>query len=222
MRAADDWNWIHRLHRQTSKGRRNAGEVRELDAFALANAGKPIDAIAKLEALIGQSGPTPERLGLLGGRYKRLSAQASAAKDYDEASRLLNRRSRPMSAAWSLTSTSITARAICRASTKPESALATRARRFRLQNRYRRLRTRQEARLGGRVATSDLARHSLRRRRRRQGRRAGGGHSRGRARAWKLDTTLADLKASVVQVQNKNRRDRLAAMLKRFAPSAKA
>ena len=38
---------------------------------------------------------------------------------------------------------------------------------------------------------------------------------------WKLDTTLADLKASVAQVQDKNRRDRLAAMLKRFAPSAK-
>jgi hypothetical protein len=55
-------------------------EVRELNAFALANAGKPIDAIAKLEALI-QSTPTPERLGLLGGRYKRLYGGAATAAD---------------------------------------------------------------------------------------------------------------------------------------------
>lgn len=52
-------------------------EVRELDAFLLANAGKPIDAIAKLEALIAQSGPTPERFGLVGGCYKRLYARAA-------------------------------------------------------------------------------------------------------------------------------------------------
>ena len=48
------------------------------NAFALSNAGKPIEAIAKLEALIERSGPTPERLGLLGGsssrrRYRRKS-----------------------------------------------------------------------------------------------------------------------------------------------------
>jgi hypothetical protein len=33
---------------------------------------------------------------------------------------------------------------------------------------------------------------------------------------WKLDTTLADLKASVAQVEDKDRRDRLAAILKTF------
>ena len=45
-----------------------------------------MDAIAKLEELIARSGPTPERLGLLGGRYKRLFANA---KDEDKAE-LLN------------------------------------------------------------------------------------------------------------------------------------
>ena len=40
-------------------------------------AGNPIDAIAKLEELIARSGPTPERLGLLGGRYKRLFVKAA-------------------------------------------------------------------------------------------------------------------------------------------------
>ena len=56
-------------------------EVRETYAFALANAGQPIEAIARLEALIALSGPTPERLGLLGGRYKRLIAKATTPAD---------------------------------------------------------------------------------------------------------------------------------------------
>ena len=51
------------------------------NAFATSNAGKPIEAIAKLEALIARSGPTPERLGLLGGRYKRLFLKAASPLD---------------------------------------------------------------------------------------------------------------------------------------------
>ena len=58
-------------------------EVREPMRFALSNAGKPIDAIAKLEELIARSGPTPERLGLLGGRYKRLFAKAATRGEAD-------------------------------------------------------------------------------------------------------------------------------------------
>jgi hypothetical protein len=75
---ADDWNWITDFIGKLPADVADQEEVRELNAFALANAGKPIDAIAKLEALIVQSGPTPERLGLLGGRYKRLYAKAAA------------------------------------------------------------------------------------------------------------------------------------------------
>jgi hypothetical protein len=46
-----------------------------------------MEAIARLEELLARSGPTPERLGLLGGRYKRLFANA---KDEDKAELLDN------------------------------------------------------------------------------------------------------------------------------------
>jgi hypothetical protein len=70
--TAEDWNWITDFIIKLPNDVAEQEEVRELNAFAIANAGKPIDAIAKLEALIAQSGPTPERCGILGGRYKRL------------------------------------------------------------------------------------------------------------------------------------------------------
>lgn len=57
------------------------GPVREQYALALSGAGRPIEAIAALEALVATSGATPERLGLLGGRYKRLLQSATAADD---------------------------------------------------------------------------------------------------------------------------------------------
>jgi hypothetical protein len=57
-------------------------EIRETYAFAVSNSGNIADAIAKLEEMVALSGPTPERLGLLGGRYKRLFANA---KDEDKA-----------------------------------------------------------------------------------------------------------------------------------------
>ena len=74
---SEDWNWISDFIRKLPVDVAEQAQVRELNAFALANAGKPIDAIAKLEGLIAQFGPTPERLGLLGGRYKRLYARAA-------------------------------------------------------------------------------------------------------------------------------------------------
>ena len=74
---ADDWRWITDYIGGVPDEIADQEEVREANAFALSNAGKPIEAIAKLEALIERSGPTPERLGLLGGRYKRLFAKAA-------------------------------------------------------------------------------------------------------------------------------------------------
>ena len=79
--AAQDWQWITDFLAKLPADIREIVEVREIDAFATANAGKPIEAIAKLEALIALSGPTPERLGLLGGRYKRLAAAAATPLD---------------------------------------------------------------------------------------------------------------------------------------------
>jgi MAP3K TRAFs-binding domain len=67
-----DWAWISDFLVKLTPDVAEQDEVKELSAFALANSGKPLDAIAKLNALIADSGPTPERLGMLGGRYKRL------------------------------------------------------------------------------------------------------------------------------------------------------
>jgi hypothetical protein len=47
-------------------------EVREKRAFALSGLKKEADSIGELEGLVAAAGPTPERLGLIGGRYKRL------------------------------------------------------------------------------------------------------------------------------------------------------
>jgi hypothetical protein len=75
--TADDWTWLTNFVSRLPADIASLEEVRETNAFALANAGKPIEAIAKLEELMTLLGPTPERLGLLGGRYKRLAAKAA-------------------------------------------------------------------------------------------------------------------------------------------------
>jgi hypothetical protein len=75
--AADDWTWLSDFVARLPANIESLEEVRETNAFALANGGKPIEAIAKLEELMTLSGPTPERLGLLGGRYKRLATDAA-------------------------------------------------------------------------------------------------------------------------------------------------
>ncbi|MBV9290191.1 MAG: DUF4071 domain-containing protein, partial [Hyphomicrobiales bacterium] len=76
--AAEDWSWTIGFIDALPADLAELKEVRETYAFALANSGRPMDAIAKLEALIVLSGPSPERLGLLGGRYKRLIASAQS------------------------------------------------------------------------------------------------------------------------------------------------
>ncbi|MGB8534740.1 MAG: TRAFs-binding domain-containing protein [Pseudolabrys sp.] len=55
-------------------------EIQENRAFAAAQTGNDVQAIAELETLIDLIGPTPERLGLLGGRYKRLANVAAASE----------------------------------------------------------------------------------------------------------------------------------------------
>jgi tetratricopeptide (TPR) repeat protein len=53
--------------------------VTELTSLARSKLGNHLEAIAALQTLIATSGPTSEREGLLGGRYKKLYAQASGA-----------------------------------------------------------------------------------------------------------------------------------------------
>ena len=56
-------------------------EIQEIRAFAAAQSGNELRAIAELETLIGIAGPTPERLGLMGGRYKRLARAAASEQE---------------------------------------------------------------------------------------------------------------------------------------------
>jgi len=88
--TSDDWNWISDAIAALPSDVGEIEELQELSAFALGNAGKPVEAIGKLESLIATFGPSPERCGILGGRYKRLSSAAADANDPAEASRLLS------------------------------------------------------------------------------------------------------------------------------------
>jgi MAP3K TRAFs-binding domain len=77
-----DWAWLADFIEKLPSNIADIQEVRETYAFALANSGNIADSIAKLEEILTLWGPTPERLGLLGGRYKRLFMNA---KDEDKA-----------------------------------------------------------------------------------------------------------------------------------------
>ncbi|RXT47917.1 hypothetical protein B5V01_08115 [Mesorhizobium erdmanii] len=72
----EDWRNILEFIASLPPGLATQAEFREQRAFALSNSNDDVGSIAELEALIGDSGPTPERLGLLGGRYKRLMEKA--------------------------------------------------------------------------------------------------------------------------------------------------
>jgi tetratricopeptide (TPR) repeat protein len=76
-----DWAWLADFIEKLPSDIAALEDARDTYAFALANSGRPTEAIAKLEELLALSGATPERLGLLGGRYKRLFADA---KDEDK------------------------------------------------------------------------------------------------------------------------------------------
>jgi tetratricopeptide (TPR) repeat protein len=73
-----DWNlvldFVHKLPNRFV----DEPAMLENRAFAASQVGNDVQAIAELQTLIDTSGPTPERLGLLGGRYKRLAAASPA------------------------------------------------------------------------------------------------------------------------------------------------
>ncbi len=215
---ADDWNWITDFIRKLPTAVTEQEEVRELNAFALANAGKPIEAIAKLEALIAQSGPTPERYGILGGRYKRLFAKASAVDEqlmylnksvdaYERGMeldlnqyycssnlpRLYNSRKRKGDDERALSASKIVI------------AACERARKLGVADEWLR-----PTLLGAAFDAGDADKAEEL---------AEDVAAEGAAR-WKLDSLLGDLEASVTQVGDKDRRDRLAAILKSLAPGA--
>jgi hypothetical protein len=75
-----DWNVVLDFARKLPDEFANEPEIQENLAFATAQAGNDVQAIAELHALIDMMGPTPERYGLLGGRYKRLAAIATTSE----------------------------------------------------------------------------------------------------------------------------------------------
>ena len=83
--APADWNVVLGFIDGLPDDLRSLAEVTEQRALALSSAGRHVEAIAALEALIATSGPTQERHGLLGGRYKRLFRQATTPGDRQQA-----------------------------------------------------------------------------------------------------------------------------------------
>jgi len=75
---AADWNIVLDFISKLPDRFANEPEVQENRAFAAAQAGDDIQAIAEIQTLIDFAGPTPERLGLMGGRHKRLARAAPA------------------------------------------------------------------------------------------------------------------------------------------------
>jgi hypothetical protein len=85
VREVADWNVVRDFVHKLPNHFADEPEIQEICAFAGALvSGNNIQAIAELQTLIDLTGPTPERLGLLGGRYKRLPDLAKAIEAYEQ------------------------------------------------------------------------------------------------------------------------------------------
>jgi hypothetical protein len=73
-----DWNAVRDFVGGLPNKFADEPEIQEIRAFAAAQVGNDLPAIAELDTLIKMVGPTPERLGLMGGRYKRLARAAAS------------------------------------------------------------------------------------------------------------------------------------------------
>jgi len=72
MRDTLQWDAVLKFIDKLPDHVRRLPVVREQRALALGDGGKPLEAIAELEALIQVEGDSSERRGLIGGRYKKL------------------------------------------------------------------------------------------------------------------------------------------------------
>jgi tetratricopeptide (TPR) repeat protein len=80
-----DWNAVVDFSGSLPKKFADEPDVQEIRAFASAQAGSDFQSIAELDTLIKMLGPTPERLGLMGGRYKRLINAAASSSEKRQA-----------------------------------------------------------------------------------------------------------------------------------------
>ena len=76
-----EWNTILNIVGKLPPNIKDSPDVVELINLATSKAGNHLEAIGALEALIQSAGPTSEREGLLGGRYKKLYKQATDPAD---------------------------------------------------------------------------------------------------------------------------------------------
>jgi MAP3K TRAFs-binding domain len=83
--SSTDWNAVVDFAGGLPKKFADEPGVQEIRAFAAAKAGSDFQAIAELDTLIKVMGPTPERLGLMGGRYKRLIKAAASSSEKRQA-----------------------------------------------------------------------------------------------------------------------------------------
>jgi hypothetical protein len=77
----DDWKVVIDFIGTLPDELKTLAQVREQLAFARSHTGEHLEAIAQLDALIQEFGPTSERLGLLGGRFKRLYESATTPQE---------------------------------------------------------------------------------------------------------------------------------------------
>jgi hypothetical protein len=79
-RTTADWSVVLDFVGKLPERFADEPEMQEIRAFAGAQAGNDAEAIAELQTLIDLTGPTPERCGLMGGRYRRLADVATASE----------------------------------------------------------------------------------------------------------------------------------------------
>lgn len=75
-----DWAGVRAFIESLPVSTRDLAFMREQYCLAVAESGEPLDAIGLLDELITEHGDTPERSGLMGGRYKRLWKAAQKAR----------------------------------------------------------------------------------------------------------------------------------------------
>jgi hypothetical protein len=81
VRDSTGWGDLSEFIRKLPDGTRDLPVIQEQYLLAVAESGDAEGAIAQLQELIKKHGETPERRGLIGGRYKRLWRQARAARE---------------------------------------------------------------------------------------------------------------------------------------------
>jgi hypothetical protein len=89
LRDQADWRSMLDYIDKLPESVRALAVVREQRALGQANAGEPREAIGILEELVRTLGDTPERQGMIGGRYKTLYDEAIAAKRMSDAEECL-------------------------------------------------------------------------------------------------------------------------------------